>query len=49
MVDNEGNKWDIFGDVFEGSREGESLTQEKAFISYWFAWAAFYPNALIYQ
>jgi len=49
MVDNESNKWDIFGEVIEGPRAGESLEQAKAFISYWFAWAAFYPNALIYE
>ena len=47
--DNENNKWDIFGDVAEGPRTGESLEQAKAFISYWFAWAAFYPKALIYE
>jgi len=49
MVDDESNKWDIFGEVVEGPRAGESLDQAKAFISYWFAWAAFYPNALIYE
>jgi len=49
MVDGEGNKWDIFGDAVEGPRAGESLPQARAFISYWFAWAAFYPNALIAQ
>jgi len=49
MIDGEGNKWDIFGDAVEGPRAGESLLQAKAFISYWFAWAAFYPNALIAQ
>lgn len=49
MVDDESNKWDIFGEVVEGPRAGESLEQAKAFISYWFAWAAFYPNALIYE
>jgi len=49
MADDESNKWDIFGEVVEGPRAGESLEQAKAFISYWFAWAAFYPNALIYE
>jgi len=49
MVDDESNRWDIFGEVVEGPRAGESLEQAKAFISYWFAWAAFYPNALIYE
>ena len=49
MMDNEGTKWDIFGEAIEGPRAGESLQQAKAFIAYWFAWAAFYPNALISQ
>ncbi len=49
MVDNEGNKWDVFGEATAGPRAGESLQQAKAFIAYWFAWAAFYPNALIAQ
>ena len=49
MVDEENNKWDIFGNVVEGPRAGESLEQEKAFVAYWFAWAAFYPNAIIYE
>ena len=49
MMDNEGTKWDIFGEAIEGPRAGESLQQAKAFIAYWFAWAAFYPNTLISQ
>ena len=49
MVDGEGNKWDIFGRVTAGPRSGQSLDQAKAFIAYWFAWAAFYPNSLISQ
>ncbi len=49
MVDNEGTKWNIFGEAIEGPRAGESLKQAKAFIAYWFGWAAFYPNSLIAQ
>jgi len=49
MMDNEGTKWNIFGEAIEGPRDGESLQQAKAFIAYWFAWAAFYPNSLIAQ
>jgi len=49
MMDNEGTKWDIFGEAIEGPRAGESLKQAKAFIAYWFGWAAFYPNTLISQ
>ncbi|MEW4923261.1 DUF3179 domain-containing protein [Algibacter sp. 2305UL17-15] len=47
--DNEGNKWSIFGKVIEGPREGETLTQVKSVMSYWFAIAAFYPNPGIYS
>jgi hypothetical protein len=49
MMDNEGTKWNIFGEAIDGLRAGENLMQTKSFISYWFAWAAFYPNALIAQ
>lgn len=49
MMDNEGTKWNIFGEGIDGPRAGESLLQARTFISYWFAWAAFYPNALIAQ
>ena len=49
MMDNEGTKWNIFGEAIEGPRAGESLKQAKAFIAYWFGWAAFYPNSLISQ
>ena len=49
MFDGEGNKWDVFGEAVEGPRAGTLLEATKSFISYWFAWAAFYPNAVIYQ
>jgi hypothetical protein len=49
MVDEENNNWDIFGNVVEGLRAGENLEQAKAFVAYWFAWAAFYPDALIHE
>jgi len=35
--------------VVGGPREGTVLESTKSFISYWFAWAIFYPNAVIYQ
>jgi hypothetical protein len=49
MMDNEGTKWNIFGEAIEGPRAGEELQQAKSFIAYWFGWAAFYPNSLIAQ
>jgi hypothetical protein len=49
MTDNEGNKWDIFGEATDGPRKGTKLSLTKSFIAYWFAWAAFYSNTTIYQ
>lgn len=47
MMDNEGTKWDIFGNGISGPRAGIKLTPTSSFIAYWFAWAAFYPGAEI--
>jgi len=49
MVDNEGTKWNIFGNGVSGPRAGQRLIPTRSFISYWFAWAAFYPGAEIYS
>jgi hypothetical protein len=49
MVDNEGTKWNIFGVGVSGPRAGQKLIPTRSFISYWFAWAAFYPSAEIYS
>lgn len=46
--DNEGNEWSIFGEAISGPRTGETLTDIKSVVSYWFAIAAFYPNPDIY-
>ena len=48
MEDNEGNQWDIFGTAVSGSRAGEQLAKTDSYIAYWFAWAAFFPEAEIY-
>jgi len=48
MQDNEGNQWDIFGTATGGQRETASLTKTDSYIAYWFAWAAFHPDAEIY-
>lgn len=49
FIDNEGNKWSIFGNAIEGPRAGESLEPIKSVMSYWFAIAVFYPNPEIYS
>jgi len=47
MKDNEGNKYDVFGFAVEGPRKGIRLKATKSFTAYWFAWAAFYKDAII--
>ncbi len=49
MADNEGNLWDIYGKAVTGPREGEQLVVPFSYISFWFAWAAFFTDAPIYQ
>ncbi len=49
MQDNEGNKWNIFGEAVSGPRQGQKLIQVSSFIGYWFSWGAFYPDAEIYE
>ena len=49
MQDNEGNEWDIFGTAVSGARTGQQLQKTNSFLSYWYAWTAFYPGSDIYQ
>ena len=49
MSDNEGNLWDINGKAASGPRAGEQLSIPFSYISYWYAWAAFFPETTIYQ
>ncbi|GAB4574161.1 MAG: DUF3179 domain-containing protein [Anaerolineae bacterium] len=46
--DQTGSVWNIFGEAIEGELAGESLRQEMAAPHFWFAWAAFQPETLIY-
>ncbi|MFN0274555.1 MAG: DUF3179 domain-containing protein [Chitinophagales bacterium] len=46
--DENGNLFDVFGNCIEGSLKGAQLKQVDGFIAYWFAWAAFYPEAEVY-
>lgn len=48
MEDNEGNRWNIFGEAVSGPRTGERLTSTRSYNGYWFAFADFYPNSCIY-
>jgi hypothetical protein len=47
MQDQEGNTWDIFGVAITGPRQGEELVKTESYTAYWYAWAAFFPNAEI--
>jgi uncharacterized protein DUF3179 len=49
LVDNLGNKWDIFGYAVSGPAMGERLIRTESFIGYWFSWGVFYPDSEIYD
>ena len=50
IVDAEtGSVWSILGSALEGELAGESLTPLVHGNHFWFAWAAFKPNTLLYQ
>ncbi len=50
FVDAEtGTKWNIAGQAVEGELVGEELEQLVAADHFWFSWAAFRPNTIIYQ
>ena len=47
--DDEGNKWNMFGEAIEGPRTGQKLEKSNSVTSMWFAIAAFFPNPDIYS
>ncbi len=47
MIDPDGNKFDLFGEIVEGPKAGMKLKPVTSMIAYWFAWGAFYPNTSI--
>lgn len=49
MEDQEGNRWDIFGNAVSGPREGQKLTPTRSYTGYWFAWADFFPEVEIHD
>lgn len=48
MKDEEGNKWNIFGEAVSGPKTGSKLIPTTSYSGYWFAFADFYPNSCIY-
>lgn len=49
MEDEQGNRYNVFGEVVKGPQEGEQLTHANSYIGYWFSWAAFFPDVKIHQ
>jgi hypothetical protein len=49
LLDQFGNKWDIFGKALEGSRSGETLNYIQSLIGYWFTFGSFFPEPEIYE
>jgi len=46
LTDDEGNRWNIFGEAVSGPREGERLASSESFMAYWFSIPAFYETEL---
>ena len=44
-----GSTWNILGEAIDGPMTGERLTKIVHADHFWFAWAAFKPDTLIYQ
>jgi hypothetical protein len=47
MIDTNGNKYNLFGEVTDGPKQGKKLISVSSMVAYWFAWGAFYPNTSI--
>ncbi len=48
LEDNEGNRWNIFGEAVSGPRMGNKLTPTHSYMGYWFSWAAIFPSPDIF-
>ncbi len=49
LEDEDGNRWNIFGESLEGRSLGKRLSQPVSFMGFFFAWGAFYPDVAIYR
>ena len=49
MIDQEGNRWDVFGAAVSGPRTGVQMEHARSFMGYWFSFAAFFPDVTIYS
>jgi hypothetical protein len=49
IIDNEtGSEWDVFGRAVSGELEGAQLEPVVSHMHFWFAWAAFRPDTILY-
>jgi hypothetical protein len=48
LQDDEGNVWNVWGTAVSGPREDAQLEVITAYVAYWFAFAAFYPQVEIH-
>lgn len=49
MDEETGSRWNFFGEAVEGPLTGRKLRQLQAFPHFFFAWAAFYPDTILYS
>jgi len=49
LDDETGSAWNVLGQAIDGPLAGEALTPITAINHFWFSWAAFRPEARIYQ
>lgn len=47
--DQTGTRWDLFGRAFDGPLAGKELERVISIESFWFDWAAFYPQTQIWN
>ncbi len=49
LSDNNGNVYNLFGEVVSGPDKGARLGSPMYYTGYWFAWVAFYPELELYS
>ena len=47
--DQTGSTWNVFGQAIDGELAGTQLEQRLAYPHFWFAWAAFRPDTLLWE
>ena len=46
LMDNEGNSWNVFGEVVSGPRQGDKIGASSAMMAQWFSVPAFYTTEI---